>query len=357
VANRGDGIVSDALTIVKREPFNAETGPGQLEPELTPTPSFYVRCHFAVPRPEQASAGLQIAGSVQRPTSLGLDELRALGSRTVVSTMECAGNGRTALAPLPGGEPWGSHAVATARWTGVPLRAVLERVGLAPETREILATGADSGQPEDAPAALPYQRALPLDKALHPDTLLAWEMNDASLTLEHGAPLRLIAPGWYGMASVKWLTHLEALTAPFDGYYQVQRYVYDRGDGSPPIPVTTMRIKSLIVSPPDGARLGVQPLTVRGKAWSGAGQIVRVEIAPRGGDAWEDARLLGAPSPYAWAAFEYTWHPPAPGRHVLRVRATDAAGNQQPAVGEWNRHGYGSNAVRTHLVEVEAEAR
>jgi DMSO/TMAO reductase YedYZ molybdopterin-dependent catalytic subunit len=347
--------VSTALTIVKREPFNAETGPGQLEPEVTPSNSFYVRCHFALPPVEQARASLHIGGTVERPLTLGLDELRSLGPRSVVSTMECAGNGRTALAPLAGGEPWGTHAVATARWTGVPLRAVLERAGLAADTREILATGADSGQPEDAPAVLAYQRGLPLGKALDPDTLVAWDMNESPLALEHGAPLRLIVPDWYGMASVKWLTRLEARQTPFDGYYQVQRYVYDLADGSPPTPVTTMRVKSLIVSPSDGARVGARPLTVRGKAWSGAGEIVKVEVAPRGGDAWEEARLVGAPSPHAWTAFEYSWQPPAPGRHVLRVRATDSAGNQQPAIGEWNRHGYGSHAVRLHVLEVEAD--
>jgi DMSO/TMAO reductase YedYZ molybdopterin-dependent catalytic subunit len=290
---------------------------------------------------------------VDRPQKLSLDDLRGLGSRTLISTMECAGNGRTALAPLPGGEPWHTHAVGTASWTGVPLRAVLERAGLRSSTREILAAGVDRGQPEDAPAPLAYERALPLDKAMHPDTLLAWDMNGAPLTREHGGPLRLVVPDWYGMASVKWLTRLEARDSPFEGYYQSQRYVYDLADGTPVRPVTTMRVKSLIVSPADGERVRGPSLTIRGRAWAGQTPIVRVEISTRGGESWEEARLLGAASEHAWAAWEYTWQPPAPGRHVLRVRARDAAGNQQPHLGHWNRHGYGSNAVRLHVLEVE----
>jgi DMSO/TMAO reductase YedYZ molybdopterin-dependent catalytic subunit len=287
---------------------------------------------------------------------LSLEDLRGLGASTttsVVSTMECAGNGRTALAPLAAGEPWQTNAVATARWTGVPLRVVLERAGLRPSTREILAAGVDRGQPDDAPAALAYERGLPLDKALDGDTLLAWEMNGAPLTREHGAPLRLVVPDWYGMASVKWLTRLEARAEPFEGYYQAQRYVYDLADASAVVPVSTMRVKALIVSPAEGAHVGLEPITLRGRAWSGEAPIARVEVSTRGGDSWEEARLLGAPSAHAWTAWEFTWRPSAPGRHALRVRATDAAGNRQPDVGRWNRHGYGSNGVRVHVVEVD----
>ena len=339
------------LTIVKREPFNAETGPGMLEPDLTPTEAFYVRCHFSLP--QEPPGRLSVGGSVERPLELTLDDLRGLGATSVVSTMECAGNGRTALAPLAAGEPWHTHAVATARWTGVPLRAVLDKAGLRSSTREMFAAGLDRGQPEDAPAPLAYERSLPLDKALDPDTLLAWEMNDAPLPPAHGGPLRLVVPDWYGMASVKWLTRLEAREAPFQGYYQAQRYVYDLADGSPTTPVSTMRVKSLIIAPSDGAHVPLEPVTIRGRAWSGEAPITRVEISTRGGEFWEAARLLGAPSAHAWTAWEYTWQPTAPGRHALRVRASDAAGNQQPDIGRWNRHGYGSNGVRIHVLEVD----
>src|SRR5207302_562918 len=135
------------------------------------------------------------------------------------------------------------------------LAAVLERAGVRPDAREILAGGADSGQPDDAPAPLPFERSLPLDKARHPDTLVAWEMNDEPLTAAHGAPLRLVVPDWYGMASVKWLRRLEARAEPFAGYYQAQRYIYDPADGSAVTPVSRMRVKSLIVSPAEGERV------------------------------------------------------------------------------------------------------
>jgi len=343
--------VPTPLTIVKREPFNAETGPGMLEPDLTPTEAFYVRCHFSLP--QDPPRRLSVGGLVERPLELTLDDLRGLGGTTVVSTMECAGNGRTALAPLAAGEPWQTNAVATAQWTGVPLRAVLEKAGLRALAREILAAGVDRGQPDDAPAPLDYERGLPLDKALDPDTLLAWEMNGAPLPTEHGGPLRLVVPDWYGMASVKWLARLEAREEPFAGYYKAQRYVYDLADGSAAVPVSRMRVKSLVISPPDWAHVGLHPLTIRGRAWSGEAPIARVEVSTRGGEFWEEARLLGAPSAHAWTAWEYTWQPPAPGRHAIRVRATDAAGNRQPDLGAWNRHGYGSNGVRVHVLEVD----
>jgi DMSO/TMAO reductase YedYZ molybdopterin-dependent catalytic subunit len=178
-------------------------------------------------------------------------------------------------------------------------------------------------------------------------------MNGAPLTTEHGGPLRLVVPDWYGMASVKWLTRLEAREDAFQGYYQAQRYVYDPADGSPVTPVSTMRVKALITAPADGAHVGLETVTVRGRAWSGEAPIAKVEVSTRGGEFWEEARLLGAPSAHAWTAWEFTWRPSAPGRHALRVRATDAAGNRQPDVGRWNRHGYGSNGVRLHVLEVD----
>lgn len=343
---------SPDLVTVKAQPFNAEAPQASLAEAITPTACFYVRSNFAAPQIDARTHRIVVGGAVERPFDLGLDELRALGTRTVATTMECAGNNRVALLPLPTGEPWLGGAVSTASWTGTPLRALLERAGLQPDVREILATGADRGTPKDHPSEISFARALPLEKALDPDTLLAFEMNGKPLPPDHGAPLRLVVPAWYGMAGVKWVARIDALTQPFAGYYQRSRYIFDYDDGDEPAPVTTMRVKAIVVSPMPGEVVQAGPVTVRGRAWSGDGEIVKVEVALDGGDTWKEATLLDAVSPYAWRAWECSWQAADPGRHVLRVRATDSHGNTQPDVAPWNRHGYGSNAVQATVVYV-----
>ncbi len=242
--------------------------------------------------------------------------------------------------------------MGTAQWTGVPLRVVLESARLRPGVIEILAVGADRGGPPDAADEIPFARSLPLAKAMDPDTLLALRMNDQPLLPEHGSPIRLIVPGWYGMASVKWLERIEALVEPFRGYYQVGRYIYDAVDRSPLIPVSTMRVRSLIVSPLDEQTVRRGRVIVRGKAWTGEGEVMRVQITVDGAEL-SDATLLPPVSPDAWRPWEFAWDATSPGRHVLRSYATDGKGNRQPEVGRWNRYGYGNNAAQAIAVSVQ----
>ena len=337
-----------ALVPIKLAPFNAEAAIGNLAAEVTPTREFYVRSNFAPPT--FADYRLEVAGDVENPLSLDLASLEALGVRTLTTTMECAGNNRLSLAPLPSGEPWSGGAVSTGSWTGVPLASVLARAKPKDGTVEILFEGADRGTPTDGPPDIPFARSLPLEKALHPDTLLVFGMNGQPLNDDHGAPLRLVAPGWYGMASVKWLHRIEAIAEPFRGYYQASRYVYDYGDGSPVVPVREMLVKSVITSPTEGQRVPVGRSVVRGRAWSGAGAIAQVEVAVGGGESWREARLSPPGGPYTWQAWEMEWEAAAPGRYSLRARATDVHGNVQPAVARWNKHGYGSNGVHVLVV-------
>src|SRR5262245_48086553 len=208
----------ESLVPVKLSPFNAESAIEALGPDVTPTAGFYVRSNFDVPTLSAASHRIAVAGNVARPLELSVDDLRRLGTTTLLTTMECAGNNRMSLAPLPSGEPWLGGAVSTGRWTGTPLAAVLDAAGVERGTVEILVEGADRGKPADGPPDIPFARALPLDKARHADTILAFEMNGQPLPADHGAPLRLIVPGWYGMAAVKWVSRVEALTEPFTGY-------------------------------------------------------------------------------------------------------------------------------------------
>jgi DMSO/TMAO reductase YedYZ molybdopterin-dependent catalytic subunit len=342
------------LVPLKPSPFNAESAPSELDADVTPTSSFYVRSNFAVPSLDPAAYRLRIEGAVEKSFELSLDEIKALGAKTIATVMECAGNNRLQMSPLPSGEPWHIGAVSAGTWTGVPVRAVLERAGVRADAVEILFQGADHGKPKDFPDDVPFARSLPLDKALHDETLLVFAMNGGPLPRDHGAPIRLIVPSWYGMASVKWLQRIEAITEPFTGYYQRNRYIYELSDGTQAKPVTTMKVKSLITSPLDGDVVPSTPLKVHGKAWSGLAEVVKVEVAVDGGSDWREARLLPASGPTTWRAFEYEWTPDAAGRRALRSRATDAAGNVQPDAPPWNKYGYGNNAVRPIIFTVKA---
>ena len=342
--------MSDLVT-VKVAPFNAESSIDRLVEDVTPTDAFYVRSNFPVPQLDAATHRVSVGGNVDRPFDIGMDELRALGTKTIATTMECAGNHRMSLAPLPTGEPWLGGAVSTGEWTGVPLRRLLDRAGVKSGTLEILVEAMDRGKPKDGPPDIPFARSMPLEKALHEDTLLVLEMNDAPLTRDHGAPLRLVVPTWYGMAAVKWVGRIEALTEPFTGYYQRNRYIWDYADGNPPTPVREMLVKSTIVSPAEGATVPVGPTKVHGKAWSGTAEIVKVEVAIDGGDTWQEARLGPVVGPYLGRHWELDWNAADPGRHAVRARATDAAGNVQPDVGRWNKYGYGSNGVQVVVVD------
>ncbi len=340
------------MQILSADPLNAETPLEDLREDITPQSRFFVRSHFTRPDLDPRRHVLAVSGAVERELKLNMVELEAMGTRTMAVTLECAGNGRTGLRPLPAGEPWGLGAVGTARWTGVPLQAVLESAGLKPQVREILAIGADRGRPPGLADEIPFARSLPVGKATDLDTLLALRMNDELILPEHGSPVRLIVPDWYGVASVKWLERIEALAAPFRGYYQSVRYVFDHADGKPQTPVRTMRVRSLIMSPSEGETVRQGPVKVRGKAWSGDGEVVRVQISVDGAEPPQDANLLEPLSLHAWRPWEFAWDA-TPGRHVLRSYATDEKGNRQTDVGRWNRHGYANHAAHAIAVTVQ----
>jgi DMSO/TMAO reductase YedYZ molybdopterin-dependent catalytic subunit len=333
-------------------PYNAESDPAALVDPVTAVGAHYVRSNFAVPALPAAEYRLVVDGAVEAPCTLDLAALGALPwvERTV--TMECAGNDRLGLQPLPAGEPWGSGAVGTARWGGVRLRDVLACAGGLTDATEVVCSAADAGSRADADGPVPFARSLPREVVEQAEPFLALTMQGAPLRPEHGAPVRLVVPGWYGMANVKWLVRITGVREPFTGYFQQQRYVYVRGDDVQP--VTRMRVKAAIMSPRDGEAVPAGPLTVRGWAWSGEGAITRVEVAAGGGEAWQPADLGAPADPQAWTPWQCTLPDVAPGRLVLRARAHDASGAVQPMVPEWNRLGYGNHAVRAVIVQVHA---
>ena len=345
--------VDRRLDVVRVAPFNAETPAAALVNAITPTGQIFVRSNFAVPALAGESHRVAVRGAVGRQLDISAGELRSMtkAHRAVAVTMECAGNSRLHLRPLPVGEPWSNGAVSTSRWTGYPLRLLLDSAELDESAVEILVEGADSGVGSDG-TTMGFGRSLPIAEAMRDEVLLAFDLNDEPLSAPHGAPLRLIVPGWYGMASVKWVARISALTRPFEGYFQKQRYVYEE-EGKPATPVSRMRVKSLITSPADGDTLERGAIEIAGWAWSGNGRIVRVEVAVDGGGGWRDAELHDSSSDHEWVRWSLQWAAEQPGRHVLCSRATDSAGNSQPDAIPWNRLGYGNNAVRASVITVE----
>jgi DMSO/TMAO reductase YedYZ molybdopterin-dependent catalytic subunit len=335
------------LVVHRRHPLNCETSIPALTGGTVPNAQFYVRNHFAAPAVNPATWRLRVRGLVKRPLSLSLHDLQAMPLQTQVVTLECAGNGRSLLDPRTEGEQWGLGAVSTAEWTGLPLAAVLDRAGVHPSARHLLFRGADRGTVGGRPATIRFERSLSLGEARDAEPTLAYAMNGEPLPVQHGYPLRLVVPGWYGVASVKWLTEIEVRARPFDGYFQVDRYRYEReAEGRTTTePVTLQRVRALITQPAAGQEVKPGQLTIRGLAWSGAAPILRVQIS-LGGGPWATARLLGPPERHRWQWWELITATDRPGPVTVRARATDRAGRTQPDEPEWNRLGYGANPVQ-----------
>jgi DMSO/TMAO reductase YedYZ molybdopterin-dependent catalytic subunit len=344
------------LLPVTEHPFNAETPLAALAEPITPTPLFYIRSNFAVPEIQMERWSLQIDGEIEQPQSLSWEALRALPERSVTVTLECAGNGRQLMTPRPSGTPWNLGAVSTATFTGVSLASVLDQVRPQTAAREVVFFGADGGK-IDGVQVDRFARSLPLAVARDPDVLLAWAMNGEPLPPHHGFPLRLIVPGWYGMASVKWLVGIRLVPERFRGHFQTERYVYLQEQGTPEAtPVTCMRVRSLIATPRDGAQVSSADMTIVGSAWSGDGRILSVEVSTDGGATWRDAQLGEPLSAYAATPWHLQWTLPGPGSYVLISRATDDAGNRQPLEQVWNAQGYGNNVVQRVTVQVASES-
>jgi DMSO/TMAO reductase YedYZ molybdopterin-dependent catalytic subunit len=334
---------ADDLIYLSRDPLNAETPLERQTGVITPASRHYVRDHFPIP---EAPARLAIEGAVRAQIQLDLDDIRSLPPRSLVVTLECAGNGRAFLDPPVAGEQWRTGAVSTAEWTGASLRAVLEMAQPLATAVEVLCIGADAGTPAGVGTRIAFERSLPIADAMRDDVLLAYAMNGEDLPPEHGAPLRVIVPGWYGMASVKWLTRLRLLERAFDGFFQTKRYVV--GDE----PLREIAARALIAWPRDGDRLAARPFVARGYAWSGRGDLARVEVSVDGGRTWRDATLGEALSPYAWRPWHAAIAPHESGQLVLQARAMTADGKRQPLQEIRGALGYANNAVRPVRIAV-----
>jgi DMSO/TMAO reductase YedYZ molybdopterin-dependent catalytic subunit len=336
-------VSAEDLVYLSREPINAETPLERQVGLITPASRHYVRNHFAIPA---APDRLAVEGAVRTPLQLKMADIRSLPPRSLVVTLECAGNGRAFLDPPVGGEQWRTGAVGTAEWTGASLREVLEMAEPLSSAVDVHCIGADTGTPAGTDARIAYERSLPMGDALREDMLLAYAMNGSDLPAEHGAPLRLIVPGWYGMASVKWLTRLRLLERRFEGFFQSERYVV--GDR----PLREIAARALTVWPREGERLTPQPFVARGYAWSGRGDLERVELSTDGGGNWRNATLDEGITPYAWRQWHATIAPHRSGQIVLFARAVTTEGTTQPLQEVRNERGYENNAARPVRIEI-----
>jgi len=340
------------------EPLNLEMPFETLDGFITPTKLFYVRTHFPIPKIDRNKWRLRVEGEVERPFEINFDELIKLESRKIPATLECAGNNRSFLEPKVKGVQWRLGGVGNAEWTGVPLSILLDRAGVKSTAREIILEGADRGKLEDPkspPGEMNFARSIPMKKAS--DVLLAYKMNDVDLPAENGFPVRAIVPGWYAVASIKWLKRIIVTDKPFNGYYQTLDYSYWRREGelAELVPLREMQIKAEIARPSEGETVPANSnARVRGTAWTGDGEITKVEISSDDGATWNEAKLLGESKPNAWRLWEFNWKTPArAGKATLVARATDSNGRTQPIERDPDRGTYMIN----HLLPIEVEVR
>ena len=336
-------------------PENSETPLGAVASWVTPTRLFFVRNHFDVPDIDPATWELSIEGMVARPQRWTFATLSAMPQQSVFATVECAGNGRSFLVPKAAGVQWGAGAIGHAEWTGVRLRDLLEAAGVKPGATEVVFEGADVGTEPDHPTPMNFSRSLPLGKALKSDTLVALRMNVEWLDPNHGAPMRLFVPGWYGVASVKWLRTIRVIDHTYPGYFQTVKYSIEREtkDGKQRVPLGAGVVKSEILQPAADAKLSVGMQRVAGLAWAGEERVTRVDVSTDNGRTWRAANLHGLQQPYSWTQWELDWEIATPGEYTLMSRAHTESGKSQPFNYETANLGYLINVVIPRTVRVD----
>ncbi len=351
-------IVREREPVNHESPFDLLSEGAALRDRLTPNHLFYIRSHFKAPHLDGAAHVLEIEGAVQSPFAMGVEDLKRLSAETRTATLECAGNGRVFLSPAEEGAQWQLGAAATAEWTGVPLATLLDRAHLDSSVVELVFEGADSGKAKTKPtppSEITYARSLPLAKAR--EVLIAYAMNGEDIPADHGYPLRAIVPGFYGMASVKWLRRIRAVTERFHGYWQTSDYAYWDDEGGLPVrrALGEIQLKSSIARPRTREVVAAgRRYTVFGAAWTGGPEVTGVEVSTDDGATWSDTELID-PSEYGvWRRWRFVWNvPPGRGEYRLKSRATDASGAKQPAEHDKN---FGSYVIN-HTIAIEVTAR
>lgn len=337
-------------------PENQETPIHFLRKQIIPKEYFYRRNHFSYPPLTDDSFTLSITGDVQKAINIHYKDLIKMPSKHLILPLECSGNKRSYFKPSVYGEQWKDGAISQGEWTGVPLCYLLSIAGISPSAVEVLFEGHDYGKKAGYTEVVRFQRSLPLAKVLNSDTIVAYEYNRDPIPFAHGYPFRLIVPQWYAMASVKWLKSISVISYNFKGPFQTDDYVYypyeNKDDSAKP--VTTINVNSLIQQPLDYQILDTGPHNIDGIAWTGKGNITKVEVSTDSGESWENAEFQPeVTSNYSWIFWTYKWDAKKSGNYTIMSRAYDSYGRIQPLKADWNRKGYGYNAVFTINIKIK----
>lgn len=335
------------------DPENQETPIKFLTNDLIPTKYFFRRNHFDYPSILVQNFILPITGEVTRPFAFHFNQIVDLEPTTIIGILECAGNNRAKFEPKVFGEQWEEGAISQGKWRGVPLRNLLALTGITTSAKEVVFEGYDFGKREDLDKNVPFARSLPIEKALHLDTIIAFEYNEKPLSLKHGYPLRLIVPGWYGMASVKWLKKITVIDHDFEGPFQTVDYVYYPNGDKDPFPVTTINVNSIIKKPLNYSIVDTGIHIIEGIAWTSDAKITSVAVSFDGQN-WLEAILSNdLKEKYALSHWKFTWNVSKKGDYTILCRATDSKGRTQPLKPFWNKKGYGYNAISKIHIKVE----
>jgi DMSO/TMAO reductase YedYZ molybdopterin-dependent catalytic subunit len=337
------------------QPENQETPIQFIESDRIKKQLFYRRNHFSYPKFTYSNYFLPINGLVTTPILVSMQTILQLPTKTLEIVLECSGNKRSLFEPKVFGEQWEKGAISQGIWKGVPLRTLLELSGINKAAKEVVVEGYDFGERTDLDKVVSYTRSLPIEKALHPDTIIAYEYNNQPISFKHGYPLRLIVPQWYGMASVKWIKQISVISSNYTGPFQSIDYQYypNQNNENGAHPVTAMNVNSTIQKPLDMAKLNTGNHVIKGISWTGKGYITKVEISTDNGDTWIDIKIGNSNSRYSWVSWAYEWTAAEKGIYTIKAKATDSHGRTQPIKPYWNRKGYGYNAVDQIKVKVE----
>jgi DMSO/TMAO reductase YedYZ molybdopterin-dependent catalytic subunit len=356
MSNQANRFIKPFLHTHKLKPEIQETPVSFVREDKTPAHLFYLRNHFNYPHLTVSAYFLPVNGLVRTPRIFSIQKIMSLPAKKLKMTLECSGDKRSFFQPKVFGEQWEKGAISQGYWKGISLKALLQYTGVSEQAVEVVVEGYDYGERKDIDKVVHYARSLPIEKALHEDTLIAYEYNGHPIPFKHGFPLRLIVPGWYAMSSVKWIKQITVVGRPFQGPFQSIDYVYyphAEHDGGK-FPVTTMNVNSTIQQPLNMDILQTGTYLIRGIAWTGEGVVTKVEISVDGGSTWRKASLVAKRKhPYSWIPWTYEWKAEEKGEYTILSRAADSAGRIQPLQAFWNRKGYGYNAADKIRVKIE----
>ena len=351
--------IRDDLIIRSESPADFETPLHLLDKAwLTANDIHYVRSHLPAPALQLSTWSLTVEGELNHPLKLTMNDIRGFKEVNQTVTLECSGNGRAFADPPVAGLQWEKGAVGTARWTGIPLRDVLNKAQVKLSGKHVILNGAD----QPMRAVPDFIRSIPIEKAMQPDTILAYRMNGEEIPVLHGFPLRLIVPGWEAAASTKWIVNIRVSEAEADGFFMQTAYRIPNRSVAPGtavdpkdmIPYARLDVKSIFTNPLEGATLGTgSSIELRGFAWAGEADVVRVDVSTDFGRTWTQAALDSEKAKYTWRRFRYAWKPSRRGSYVVMSRATDSQGRTQPMVPSWNPAGYMYNVIDRVRINVE----